>query len=65
MLGFQELYKMYPYQKRFCGPQISKMSLVSIRHLAWSLGFPMPKAVDQVVGLLPSLFSPVRKPVYW
>jgi hypothetical protein len=45
-------------QKRYYSPQFSEMSAVSIRRLAWSLGLSMPKAVDQVVSLLPSLFSP-------
>jgi hypothetical protein len=49
---------MYPNQKRFYSPQFSALSAVSVRRLAWSLGVSMPKAVDQVVGLLPSLFSP-------
>jgi hypothetical protein len=34
------------------------MSAVSVRRLAWSLGVSMPKAGDQVVSLLPSLFPP-------
>jgi hypothetical protein len=45
-------------QKRFYSPQFSEVSAVSVRRLAWSLGVSMPKAVDQVVGLLPSLFAP-------
>jgi hypothetical protein len=45
-------------KKRFYSPQFSEVSAVSVRRLAWSLGVTMPKAVDQVVGLLPSLFSP-------
>jgi hypothetical protein len=49
---------MYPNQKRFYSPQFSEVSAVSVRRLAWSLGVSMPKAVDQVVNLLPSLFSP-------
>jgi hypothetical protein len=50
---------MYPNnQKRFYSPQFSEVSAVSVRRLAWSLGVSMPKAVDQLVGLLPSLFSP-------
>jgi hypothetical protein len=49
---------MYTSQKRFYSPQFSEISAVSIRRLAWSLGVSMPKAVDQVVNLLPSLFSP-------
>ncbi|MDR0721548.1 MAG: hypothetical protein LBF75_01965 [Treponema sp.] len=49
---------MYPNQKRFYSPQFSKASAVCVRRLAWFLKVPMPKAVDQMVGLLPSLFSP-------
>jgi hypothetical protein len=45
-------------EKRFYSPQFSEVSAVSVRRLAWSLGVSMPKAVDQMVGLLPSLFSP-------
>jgi hypothetical protein len=39
-------------------PQFSSIATVTVRRLAWSLGVSMPKAVDQLVGLLPSLFSP-------
>jgi hypothetical protein len=49
---------MYANQKRFSSPQFSELSAVSVRRLAWSLGVSMPKAVDQVVNALPSLFSP-------
>jgi hypothetical protein len=49
---------MYANQKRYYSPQFSEMSAVSVRRLAWSLGVSMPKAVDQAVSLLPSLFSP-------
>jgi hypothetical protein len=45
-------------EKRYYSPQFSGLAAVSVRRLAWSLGVSMPKAVDQVVGLLPSLFSP-------
>jgi hypothetical protein len=48
---------MYPNQKRFYSPQFSEVSAISVRRLAWFLRVPMPKAVDQVVALLPSLFS--------
>jgi recombinational DNA repair protein RecR len=48
---------MYTNQKRFYSPQFSEVSAVSVRRLAWSLGVSMPKAVDQLVNLLPSLFS--------
>jgi hypothetical protein len=49
---------MYTSQKRFYSPQFSEVSAVSIRRLAWFLRVPMPKAVDQVVSLLPSLYLP-------
>ncbi|MDR0584960.1 MAG: hypothetical protein LBG57_11535 [Treponema sp.] len=49
---------MYANQKRFYSPQFSEVSAVSVRRLVWSLGVSMPKAVDQVVNLLPSLFPP-------
>jgi len=34
------------------------MASVTVRRLAWALNLSMPKAVDQIVSLLPSLFSP-------
>jgi hypothetical protein len=45
-------------QKRFYSPQFSATAAVSVRRLAWALGVSMPKAVDEIVSLLPSLFSP-------
>jgi hypothetical protein len=45
-------------QKRYYSPRFSELSAVSVRRLAWALGLTMPKTVDQVVGLLPSLFPP-------
>ena len=44
-------------QKRYYSPQFSEKAAVSVRRLAWALGVSMPKAVDQIVGLLPSMFS--------
>jgi hypothetical protein len=44
--------------KRFYTPQFSQSAAVTIRRLAWSLGVSMPKAVDEIVGVLPSMFSP-------
>jgi primosomal protein N' len=44
--------------KRYYSPQFSAMAAVSVRRLAWALGVSMAKAVDQIVTLLPSLFSP-------
>jgi hypothetical protein len=48
---------MYTNQQ-FYSPRFSEQAAVSVRRLAWALGLTMPKTVDQVVGLLPSLFSP-------
>jgi len=45
-------------QKRYYTPQFSEKAAVTVRRLAWALGVPMPKAVDQIISLLPSLFSP-------
>jgi recombinational DNA repair protein RecR len=39
-------------------PQFSDTATISVRRLAWSLGVSMPKAVDQLVNKLPSLFPP-------
>jgi hypothetical protein len=39
-------------------PQFSPQATVSVRRLAWALGLSMPKAIDRVVALLPSLFPP-------
>jgi hypothetical protein len=50
---------MYPNnQKRYYSPQFSALSAISVRRLAWALGLSMPKAVDHVVDLFPSLFPP-------
>jgi hypothetical protein len=51
---------MYTNQQ-FYSPRFSEQAAVSVRRLAWALGLTMPKmpkTVDRVVGLLPSLFSP-------
>ena len=45
-------------KKRFYSPQFSPTAAVTVRRLAWALNMSMPKAVDQIVSLLPSLFSP-------
>jgi hypothetical protein len=54
---FVGLRKTVPGRKPYT-PQFSELAVVSVRRLAWSLGVSMPKTVDQVVSLLPSLFSP-------
>jgi hypothetical protein len=42
-------------RKRFYSPQFSELATVTVRRLAWALGVSMPKAVDEMVGLLPSV----------
>jgi hypothetical protein len=54
---FMRNRKTAPGRKPYT-PQFSELATVSVRRLAWSLGVSMPKAVDQAVSLLPSLFSP-------
>ena len=44
--------------KRYYSPQFSAVASISVRRLAWALNVSMPKAVDSIIGLLPSLFSP-------
>jgi hypothetical protein len=39
-------------------PQFSDTATISVRRLAWALGATMPAAVNRLVGLLPSLYSP-------
>jgi recombinational DNA repair protein RecR len=39
-------------------PQFSNRATVTVRRLAWALSLSMPKAVDQVINALPSVFSP-------
>jgi hypothetical protein len=46
------------YEKQYYSLPFSEMSVVSVRRLAWFFHVPMSKAVDQVVNLLPFLFSP-------
>jgi recombinational DNA repair protein RecR len=38
-------------------PQFSDKATVTVRRLAWALGVSMPKAVDSIISILPSLFS--------
>ena len=47
-------------QKRYYSPQFSQLAAVSVRRLAWALGKPMPKAVDHMVRLLPSIVDPSK-----
>ena len=46
--------------KRFYSPRFSELAAVSVRRLAWAIGKPMPKAVDHMVTLLPSLVDPSK-----
>jgi hypothetical protein len=45
------------YQKRCYTPQISEVSCISVRRLAWSLEKPMTNTVDFLIQLLPFFFS--------
>jgi recombinational DNA repair protein RecR len=38
-------------------PQFSNQATVTVRRLAWALELSMPKAVDQIINALPSVFS--------
>jgi hypothetical protein len=49
---------MYTTQeKRFYTPQFSPTASISVRRLAWAMGKSMPKTVDLIVRLLPSMVS--------
>jgi hypothetical protein len=39
-------------------PQFSDAASISVRRLAWALGATMPAAVNRLISLLPSLYSP-------
>jgi hypothetical protein len=41
-------------------PQFSDTATVSVRRLAWAYGKSMPKAVDFMVSLMPSLVDPSK-----
>jgi hypothetical protein len=41
-------------------PQFSNTATVSVRRLAWAMGKSMPKTVDLMVGLMPSLVDPSK-----
>jgi hypothetical protein len=41
-------------------PQFSEMAVISVRRLAWAMGKPMPKAVDLMVRLMPSIVDPAK-----
>jgi recombinational DNA repair protein RecR len=49
-----------PNKKRFYSPPFSALAAVSVRRLAWSMGKPMPAAVDLMVSLLPSVLDPAK-----
>jgi hypothetical protein len=38
-------------------PQFSDKATITVRRLAWALNLSMPKAVDAIISVLPSLFS--------
>jgi hypothetical protein len=41
-------------------PQFSDTASISVRRLAWAYGKSMPKAVDFMVSLMPSIVDPSR-----
>jgi hypothetical protein len=41
-------------------PQFSDIATVSVRRLAWAYGKSMPKAVDFMVSLMPSVIEPSK-----
>jgi recombinational DNA repair protein RecR len=41
-------------------PQFSPTATVSVRRLAWALNKSMPKTVDLMVSLMPSLVEPSK-----
>jgi hypothetical protein len=51
---------MVEKKKRYYSPQFSVVSAVSVRRLAWAQGKSMPKTVDFMVSLLPSIVDPQK-----
>jgi hypothetical protein len=47
-------------KKRYYSPPFSALAAVSVLRLAWSMGKPMPAAVDLMVRLLPSVLDPSK-----
>ena len=43
------------HYKQFYTPQFSSLASISVRRLDWAMGVNMPKAIDILVRLLPSL----------
>jgi hypothetical protein len=39
-------------------PRFSDTATITVRRLAWALDVHMTKAVDNIISVLPSLFSP-------
>lgn len=58
--AFPEVCKMQTKNKRYYTPQFSPMATISVRRLAWSLEKSMPKAVDHIIQLLPSIVDPAK-----
>jgi hypothetical protein len=42
-------------------PQFSDTATIAVRHLAWAYGKSMPKAVDFMAGLMPSIVDPAKQ----
>ena len=43
------------HHKQFYIPQFPSLASISVRRLAWAMGINMPKAIDIIVSLLPSI----------
>jgi hypothetical protein len=40
-------------------PQLSNLSVISLRRLAWAMGTPMGAALNRVIRLMPAMVDPV------
>jgi recombinational DNA repair protein RecR len=50
----------YIFEKRIYTPQFSAVASNAIRRLAWSMGKPMTKAVNQLIMALPAIKDPSK-----
>ena len=47
-------------KRRMYSPQLSDMASISVRRFAWAIGKKMPKTVDLMVKLLPTIIDPSK-----
>jgi hypothetical protein len=40
-------------------PQLSDLSVISLRRLAWAMGTPMGAAMNRIIRLMPAMVDPV------